>query len=236
VFEKRKERKLEAEHQREAAAERQRATEQLRTMAASLPDADGVVAPQDFVDLLEFVGSNDIALRDVPDVRDLLLLGLAQGGYFLKILDSTLLLKKDETALWDEPADLLKEVTDREFQAGSQGVSVPLGGGIRYHVGQTRGHMVTIGSHWTNADSGTLTVTDQRIVYHGGRKTIEFPYKKLATLNVYQDAIDLGVTSRQTTSSFAVNAPALVAGLIHAALNHIDGEITLISMESEDAT
>ena len=78
------------------------------------------------------------------------------------------------------------------------------------------------------ADSGALPVTDRRAVYHGGRKTLEFPFAKLATLNVYTDAIDLGVTSRQATSSFAVSDPELVAGMIHAAVNHADGEVNII--------
>jgi hypothetical protein len=51
--------------------------------------------------------------------------------------------------------------------------------------------MVTIGTHWATADTGALTVTDQRVVYHGGRKTLEFLFTKLATINVYTDAIDL---------------------------------------------
>ena len=64
-------------------------------------------------------------------------LGLAQGGYFLRS-ETTLILKKHESALWNEPAALLKEVTDRQFRGGSQGVSIPIGGGARYHVGAVR--------------------------------------------------------------------------------------------------
>jgi hypothetical protein len=93
--------------------------------------------------------------------------------------------------------------------------------------------MVTIGTHWATADMGALTVTDRRVVYHGGRKTLEFPFAKLATLNVYSDAIDLGVTSRQSTSSFRTGDPELVAGIIHAAVNHGDSDVTIVEMASE---
>jgi hypothetical protein len=110
---------------------------------------------------------------------------------------------------------------------------VPLGHGIRYRTGAVRGHMVTIGTHWATADTGALTVTDQRIVYHGGRKTLEFLFTKLATVNVYTDAIDLGVTNRQTTSSFGVGDPELIAGIIHAAVNHRENNVTIVQLEIE---
>jgi hypothetical protein len=230
VFEKHKARKQEAERQQQAAGQRaqqqREAIQRLRGMAASLPDPDGVVSLEGFHEFFQVVIDNDVALKDFPDIRDPVLLGLAHGGYFLQC-DTTLLLKKDEDALWVAPTKLLKEVTDREWRGGSRGVSIPIGGGVRYRAGATRGHMVTIGTHWATADSGMLTVTDQRVVYHGGRKTLEFPYKKLATLNVYTDAIDLGVTSRQTTSSFRLDDPALVAGMIRAAVDS-DRQVKII--------
>jgi hypothetical protein len=77
-----------------------------------------------------------------------------------------------------------------------------------------------------------LTVTDTRAVYHGARKTLEFPFAKLASLNVYTDAIDLGVTSRQTTSSFRTSHADLIAGIIHGAISHQD-HITILKIKSE---
>lgn len=143
-------------------------------------------------------------------------LARAIDGRFVEC-DTTLLLKHDEVVYDEQAAGLLKEVTDREFQGGSRGVSVPLGRGVRVRAGGVRGHMVTVGAHLEVADTGYLTVTDRRVVYHGGRKTLEFPYAKLATLNEYSDAIDLGVTTRQTTSSFRLADPQFVAGMIRAA-------------------
>jgi hypothetical protein len=152
------------------------------------------------------------------DVVDTIMLGKANGGRFAEST-TTLLLKRDEIAYCERSAGLLKEVTDREFRGGSRGISVPLGHGVRARAGGVRGHMVTVGTHWQTADTGYLTVTDQRVVYHGGRKTLEFPFAKLATLNAYSDAIDLGVTSRQATSTFRLEDPRFVAGMIGAAFN-----------------
>jgi hypothetical protein len=66
-------------------------------------------------------------------------------------------------------------------------------------------------------------------VYHGTRKTLEFPYKKLATLNVYSDALTLGVTTRQTTSTLRLESPVLVGGSIQAAMQWADRGLTFVT-------
>lgn len=215
---------------KQRAAESQKAIEQVRVMATRLPDSDGIVSLQGFQEFFQFAIDHDVDLGAAPDAWRAVQVGLAQGGYFIQV-GSTLLLKPGESALFEAPVALLKEVIDREFRGGSRGVSIPIGGGVRFRTGAVRGHVVTIGSHWANADTGTLTVTDQRVVYHGGRKTLEFPFAKLATLNIYTDAIDLGVTSRQSTSSFRATDPELLAGMIHAAFDKRD-EVTLVSLRA----
>jgi hypothetical protein len=223
MFQKHKEAKLRVEQQREAIAE-------LSQIAARLPSEDGVISADGFREFIQFAMDHGIDLDAVPDSLRAVRLGLAQGGMFFEA-ETTLLLKKDETPLLDAGVNLLKEVADRQFRGGSQGVSIPLGGGVRYRAGAVRGHMVTIGHHWETADTGQLTVTDMRVVYHGGRKTLEFPFAKLATLNVYSDAIDLGVTSRQSTSSFGTSNAELIAGIIHAAVAHQD-DVTILKLKS----
>jgi hypothetical protein len=222
MFEKRKAAKAAAAESREAAA-------QMRLRVEELPDSEGVISLGAFQELVQYGIDHDVDFSSIPDVLTELRLGLAQGGYFLDGA-ATLLLKKDETSLLEVEAQLLREVKDREFRGGSRGVSVPLGHGVRYRTGAVRGHMVTIGTHWEAADAGALTVTDQRVVYHGGRKTLEFLFTKLSTLNTYTDAIDLGVTNRQTTSSFRVGDPELVAGLIRAAYEHQGTDVTVVNI------
>jgi hypothetical protein len=212
VFEKHKQRKLRDEQLREYVA-------QLRQLVARLPDGSGLITADGFKEFINFVSQHDIDLNAVPDVRREVRLGLAQGGLFLET-QTSLMLRKDEVPVLDVGVNLLKEVTDRQFRGGSQGVSIPIGLGVRYRVGEFRGHTVTTGHHWETADEGQLTVTNQRIVFRGARKTLEFPFPKLATLNAYSDAVALGVTSRQATSTFATGDSILIVGLIHAAIAH----------------
>lgn len=67
---------------------------------------------------------------------------------------------------------------------------------------------MTIETNWVPADNRPFTVTNQRVVFRGQRKTLEFQFGKLVSLEAYADAIDLGVSNRHTTSSFKVEDPA----------------------------
>ena len=225
-------------HKAEKAEEARRevALREARSFFDGLLDADGALTPEGLGQLLLYAGEHSEVRSAI--LRDLwvpMLLALAQGGRFIAEEKTSLLLDEDESAaLYDCPAYLLKEVVDRELRGSSQGISVPLGHGVRYRVGSMRGHMVTIGSHWTDADEGALTLTGKRLVYHGERQTIEFPLAKLAALNVYGDAIAVGATNRRTTSHFRVGTPELVAGLIHGAVSHED--IVVMHLQFEEAS
>jgi hypothetical protein len=215
VFEKRKAAKAKALQDTE-----------LKEFVQTLVGSDGSLSEDKQAQFGRYLGDHGytdeqgvVRTSQLPEeVANTITLGMAMAGRFARC-ETSLLLKRDETAYCEVAANLLKEVTDRELRGRSQGVSIPLGHGVRYRTGAVRGHMVTVGTHWQTADTGALTVTNQRIVYHGGRKTLEFTFAKLATLNAYSDAIDLGVTSRQATSTFAITDPEYVSGMIHAALN-----------------
>ena len=55
-------------------------------------------------------------------------------------------------------------------------------------------------------------MTNKRIVYHGARKNLEFAFKKLSTLSAHSDAITLGVSNRQNTSTVALSEPGVRNG------------------------
>jgi hypothetical protein len=69
------------------------------------------------------------------------------------------------------------------WQGGSAGVSVPVGsiGGrsVRYRVGATRGHYVQGTPHPTAIDTGTVFVTDTRVIFQGANQTRECTFDKL---------------------------------------------------------
>ena len=112
--------------------------------------------------------------------------------------------RRDRCPAWEIPASLMKEVVHREFRGGSQGVSVPLGKGFRYRVGGFRGRSVVTGTSIEPADNGLLSITSQRTVFQGSRKTQECRYDKLVGRDTYTDALQLNVSNRQTPSMYGV--------------------------------
>lgn len=69
------------------------------------------------------------------------------------------------------------------WQGRSQGVSVPIGsiGGrsVRYRVGATRGHYVQAPPVPTAIDTGTVYVTNRRVIFQGTKQTRECSFDKL---------------------------------------------------------
>ena len=89
------------------------------------------------------------------------------------------------------------------WQGGSAGVSIPIGsiGGhaVRYRVGATRGHYVQGTPTPTAIDTGTLYLTDRRVVFEGARRTCECLFDKLVGFQ-HDDAAGttvLSVSNRQ---------------------------------------
>jgi hypothetical protein len=152
------------------------------------------------------------------------LAAMQRGEWDEVTIETSLILRRGEEAYFEQHAVLLKEVAQREYRGGSRGWSIPIGSiqgrSVRYRVGSYRGHLVNLGTDWVPADSGTMTVTNERVVYRGQRKTLEFQYSKLVSLEAYSDAIDLAVSNRQATSCFRVDDPACLASIIRAAVEH----------------
>jgi hypothetical protein len=89
------------------------------------------------------------------------------------------------------------------WQGGSAGVSIPMGtiGGhsVRYRVGATRGHYVQGTPSPTAIDTGTLFVTNTRVVFEGASQTRECAFDKLLGVQHDDDAgtTVISVSNRQ---------------------------------------
>jgi hypothetical protein len=130
-----------------------------------------------------------------------------------------LMAKKGEDVHLETTAALMKEVAVHEWRGGSQGVSFRVAKGVRYRVGATRGHLVTVGTELQVADQGVLSITSQRVAYLGDRKTLDMPYARLMGMNLYSDAIQFSLSNRQNAPLFRVSMSTDVLGaLINAAM------------------
>ncbi len=77
-------------------------------------------------------------------------------------------------------AALLDSRSTGHWEGSSSGFSVPVGGGVRYRVGATRGHYVQGEPVLTAIDHGTLYLTNRRAVFMGPKQTREVDFAKLA--------------------------------------------------------
>lgn len=119
------------------------------------------------------------------------------------------------------------------FVAGSAGVSIPFGslGGhpIRYRVGATRGHYVQGAVAPTAVATGTIFVTDQRIVFLGPTQTRECSFAKLVGMQRNDDAgtMTLSVSNRQhpTVLAYGAAIAAWMAFRTDLALAHWRGDV-----------
>ena len=87
----------------------------------------------------------------------------------------------------------------------SRGVSVPISGGVRLRVGQSRGHYVQGDEVPTIIDRGTVTISTQRVVFQGAKRNQEWAFAKL---NGFQHDAERPQTSFQVSNRQKVSGLA----------------------------
>lgn len=134
-------------------------------------------------------------------------------------IDSNIMLKAGEVALWSGPGRLIEPRRGPgHYKGRSQGISVPIGHGVRYRTGASRGTFIAGDEVQTVVDSGTVTVTTTRVIFSGGNSTREWTYAKVVDMETSTDrALTLiHVSNRQKVSgvrSTALLSEALGLGL-----------------------
>jgi hypothetical protein len=122
-------------------------------------------------------------------------------------IQTPLITKHGEQACFAMPASLSRRTRRTRYEGGSQGFSFPIGHtGIRYRVGSFRGHPV----QWeqlTKLDSGTLVVTNQRLAFVGGLKSITVPIAKVIHIEAYTDGLAVFHEGREDPDYFQCDRP-----------------------------
>ena len=119
-----------------------------------------------------------------------------------------------------------------QWQGRSSGVSFPIGsvGGrsIRYRIGASRGHFVQGQPTPTAIDTGTLFVTDRRIVFQGLKQTRECLFDKLVGFRHTPDGSTVFSVSNRQKATTIHYGPALSDWFdfrLDLALAHHRGEL-----------
>lgn len=118
------------------------------------------------------------------------------------------------------------------YTGASSGVSIPIGsvGGhaVRYHVGATRGHYVQAPPVPTSIDQGTVYVTNQRVVFQGGRQSRECAFAKLIGFQHTADGTTVfSVSNRQkaTVIHYGIQIAGWFDFRLDLALAHFKGTV-----------
>lgn len=116
------------------------------------------------------------------------------------------------------------------WQGTSRGVSIPIarlgGRSVRYRVGSSRGHYVKAAPVATAVDHGTMTITSQRLVYQGTKKTSECAFTKLLGIQHSSGGITVSVSNRQkpTVLHFGEHLDDWVSNRLNVALALFNGD------------
>jgi hypothetical protein len=117
-----------------------------------------------------------------------------------------------------------------QYRGGYQGVSIPIGNsGLRYRVGAGRGQVVPGAEKPTAIDTGTVTITSQRVVFQGPMQTREWAFSKLIGYQHFDAPhwTALQVSNRQKTSGIAYDAASAmdVQFRLELALAHFNDRV-----------
>lgn len=170
--------------------------------------------------LMNAFGLKDDVLEDIPEWSMRYLVARANGGRLAPIDDCQLILRPGEIPYIEFVMSLMKERTVKEWQSGSAGFSFRIAKGVRFSTSQTRGRSVVVGTYMAMEDQGLLTVTSSRVVFAGSKRTYEYPYAKLMSLEVFSNAVRLHVSNRTTSQLFSGGEGVgnLLAATINAAI------------------
>lgn len=155
---------------------------------------------------------------EFPDAFRKVAFGRLNDGRMPNPLPNPRILLKDRGIAHGEmSASLMKEQTLREWQSGTTDVSFRIMRGVRVHTSGTRGRNVVIGTQVVPDDAGVLTITSQRLVFAGQRRSLEMPHSKLVSVDLYIDGIRFHCSNRKNSPLFQVDDGELLGALVNAA-------------------
>jgi hypothetical protein len=152
--------------------------------------------------LNEYNRLHDIWQEDLDTLKKLITVFTAASNGEDSV-PNTLMQKPHERTLWTATG-IFHETgrTPSQYVGGSSGVSIPIGGGIRFRVGAMKGQVIPGEELQVDKDQGVVMLTTERLIFTGPVKTQEWNFDKLLQLSTNEDESDyfISVSNRQKTS------------------------------------
>jgi hypothetical protein len=195
--------------------------ELLLTERANKVLADDILSKEEEQEFLHFAESLEVDLNNYPAIFDRFVIANANAGRFPEAVPPLHIIPKaGEVVYMESHASLMKEVADRQWQGGSSGFSFRVAKGVRFRTGNTRGHMLQVGTKIIEKDTGLLSVTSSRLVFSGRTTTQESLHTKIENLTVFNDGLAVAVRrgSDITTRLYSTGRAEMIAAIMNAAM------------------
>jgi hypothetical protein len=121
----------------------------------------------------------------------------------------SIVLKKGETGVLQEQSNLFETRAQRLYGGGGTRIGkIYVGGGASESVQRLR-----------RIDSGTLVLTNQRLVFDGGSQNRATNLADVLSASTWQDAIEISSSRRQKSQVYSVSNPTIWASMIQNLAN-----------------
>jgi hypothetical protein len=152
---------------------------------------DGYLSPQEEYELNELKEQLSLADDEISHTYGKLTrlkrLSAIKDGH-LPVLAADILLKKGEQCHYEISTDLIEEKSRTRYVGGSKGVSFRIAKGVYYRVGGFKGERI-VDTFKEVTDSGTLYITNKRVVFVGAKKNVTYQLNKVVNFTKYPDAL-----------------------------------------------
>jgi len=135
----------------------------------------------------------------------------------LPTIPTDILLQPAERSFYCASSALYETRAVRYYQSGFAGFRVARG----IWIGGSGGRSVS-NQEWAKLDTGTLTVTNQRLVFDGAAQTRTIPLQRIVSVNSMCDSVEVSVENRQKSMVFEAANPLILSAIIRLASKGYD--------------
>lgn len=175
-------------------------------------------------EIQEYLGLGDDEIQTTKkELAHLRLLNEIQKGNLPTITLTNLVTTKGEIGYWAEPAILAEEkVIRRNYQGGSQGVSLRIMKGVSYRVGASRGHIVNQ-TGLVPVSTGDIIITNKRIIFRGDGKSFAVKLDKLLDMQIFSNGLQFSENNKSKPRLVKFKEQGnydIVGAILSYAVNH----------------
>jgi len=153
--------------------------------------------------------------------KEAMLVDLANGNFSILSKLPNEMLEKGEHAYLREETVLSEPRAITVFSGGSRGIGLPTGiKGVRVRVGGFKG---TSESHQEirEIDRGTLTLTNQRLVFNGHARTIVTKLNQIINIQAFKDAFQINKSNKQKPEVYKVDDGEIWSNAVSGAIKNL---------------